>query len=567
MRIVVGILTLLGSLAYAATDRCPGWTKDPEVMKTVGVCPKAGEGKLLHSGDSFPELAVIVSEAGVESGIGFPSPSPRYKLGTKNPTPEEKKAAEVAEATSRNFVADTVVAALKRSERRPPLIFLPVSDATMYEIQLRVLAMTPKANQAMWQKALVQIKDVPREGEIPRSAWQQDYFKSLINEKGQAELRYLEYYGRGTEKFANQLFDKMAEACPLLKKGADIEEPPKRARRGDWQNAYLGGNIIGGPMGTCIFGDNQDEEFGKQFCPDTSKHVRLPVSWLTVGHVDEVVNIVPRPAGKAPCDFAVLLSSPKAAVKAMEADPSGKFFEFFFGPGREPRNQLVREVQDRLNSAPVRYLCDAILGHPEENPQEPLPSPKDKHSWSWFPEAWAGIGGVKSKEGAEPESDDPCLAVTNRQVLAFLKKNQEFALTQELVEKRMEEARKIFREKLPACQVEFRAVPDLFFGGHLVQKKEFKTIDTKVPLADQFDLPNGEISSLLPNAANSEVIGKSVLAPHPQNGAFRKAIDGIYSELGLSHTFIDTFDAAHVAYGNLHCATQTIRWCRPEATP
>jgi len=491
----------------SADDRCPAWTKDPEVMKTIGACPKPGEGRLLHSGDSFPELAMIVSEDVAETGVGYPSPSPRYKLGKKNPSQEEAALAEDVTTARRLFIGDTVVAALKRAGTRPPMIFLPVGDRAFNEVVARVLFSAPPAERDRWLRALVQVKDIPGKGQIPASPWQQDYFKSLINEKGQAELRHLEYYGRGTDKIAGPLFDKMAEACPLLKRGPDIQEPPKSARKGEWQSAYYGGNIQGGPLGTCLLGDNQDPEFGKQFCPDVSKHIRLPVGWLTVGHVDEVVNIVPRPAGKAPCDFAILISSPNVAIKALKSAPNEKFFDFYFGLGNEAKKAPnAPETENRLSSSPVKYLCDAIFAHPEENPLEDLPKKEKEHSWLWIREARA----------AEPESAESlrerCRNLTNRQVLGFLAKNQEFALTQELVEKKMEETRKIFREKLAACSVEFREVPDLFFGGHLVQKKNFDPIDPKVPLAEQFELPNGEILSLLPNATNSEVVGKAILA-------------------------------------------------------
>lgn len=561
---VILLIALSAGTRALADDLCPAWARDPEVVKTFGVCPKKGESRLLHSGDSYPELAVIVSEPGEDPMAVFSgAPSPRFKLGKKNPTAEEKKNADLTHFTSRDYVADVVEQTLRRAGARPPLVFLPVTDETLNAIRFRVMLMEGTPGQkAQWLKSLVQLKDIPEKGKIPATLWQQDYFKAVIDEQGRPTLRYLEFYGRGTEKFVEPLFKKINETCPIIQVGADVEEPRKKVRRGDWQSPYYGGNDFGGPLGTCVYGSNQDPEFAKQYCPDLAKHIQVPTDWLMVGHVDEIVNIVPKPGGKAPCDFAIVLSSPAEAVKVLEAAPNEKFLEFYFGEGRAERgNPESPFLEGRMNSMQVRYICDALLEHPAEFPEGFRPLKNHEGGWRWIPEAWAGEDPVADAYQRRFES---CLEMKNRDVLALLKKNEEFSLTQQLVQKQMDKTLEILKAKLPGCPLDVRHVPDLFFGGHLVQKND--PIDPAKPPIEQYELPKGELSSLLPNSANAEVIGKSVLAPHPQNKAFVEKLKATYNDLGLTPSFIDTFDAAHVGVGNLHCSMQAIRWCRPEGS-
>ena len=128
----------------------------------------------------------------------------------------------------------------------------------------------------------------------------------------------------------------------------------------------------------------------------------------------------------------------------------------------------------------------------------------------------------------------------------------------------MDEAKKIIRkrlkERLPQCgEPRFIDVPDLFYGGSPVEKEGSAPSSREV---DRFELPRRMAFSLLPNPTNAVVVGRTVLLPHPQNRAFERYLKKSYEKQGAKVDFIDTFDYAHLGYGNLHCVTNAIRYCQ-----
>jgi len=118
-------------------------------------------------------------------------------------------------------------------------------------------------------------------------------------------------------------------------------------------------------------------------------------------------------------------------------------------------------------------------------------------------------------------------------------------------------------QRLPQCKgsIQMIDVPNIFYGDETEPKPG---ASATAPIADRYDLPDGQISSVLPNPTNSLNVGQNaVLVPHPQNNAFAKYLGFIFNSLGVKLKFEDTSDYAHLGDGNLHCITHAVPICRP----
>jgi hypothetical protein len=108
--------------------------------------------------------------------------------------------------------------------------------------------------------------------------------------------------------------------------------------------------------------------------------------------------------------------------------------------------------------------------------------------------------------------------------------------------------------RLPQCRAFVRVVkvPDLFYG-HGMENND-----------GSFSLPiEGNGGSIFPNPTNSVISNNTILFSDPQNGSFREYLQRESASLGLSSSFLDTWDYAHLGDGNLHCSSHTIPYCNP----
>jgi len=92
-------------------------------------------------------------------------------------------------------------------------------------------------------------------------------------------------------------------------------------------------------------------------------------------------------------------------------------------------------------------------------------------------------------------------------------------------------------------------VPQLVFG----QVVEFRNALVSIP---------GTGAALNPAPTNGIVIGDRYVMPDPMNEAFRVHNRKQFESIGLKLEFLDT-SSLSATYGNLHCATNVIRYCRP----
>lgn len=486
----------------------------------------------------------------------------------------------------RKFVID----ALESSGTRIPQVIMPGATADeIEELRREIDAYCVAGSKcshfaSQWKAALVALPG-------QEFQWQQDYFQPTVDPAtGMPVIRPIRGYNNGVsgERVAGQIAGAASQAGICAKLGETI--PPLTQSAYQFSNFAMGGNIEALPGGLCLHGNNQPwDSFGSHYCGDFSNSVELDVKWLSVGHVDEVVGLLPDPSGKSPCDFAISWASPKKAFDLMK-DPANRdhpFLEFFKDP----------VFAGQLKTPAIRNLCNDIREYRQSQPSpsqgpsgpeaNPTATPRSSKAgkaaslpsqWLGFflPEAHAGViyGNGEGTASGCGNLEPP----TNGEVAAVLEK----AGYNLLIQGTMEANRKILEEKLKArtgCpNIKFIPVPNLFFGGEpLDPRPDAKvTLDGKerlfgelteeerarLPFKSRYTgITEKRALGLLPNPTNAVLMGKTLIGPKPWNEAFRENLQNSYKSVGLEFKEADTWEA-NTNQGNLHCSTNVIRACR-----
>ncbi len=543
--------------------------------------------------------------------------------------------------SARHYAENVVLEILKASEESPRPIILQLNSEQFAGVRARVqraVAEDP-GRRSKWLSAL------QHEPVQNGYNWQQDYFENFIDFKtGTPVIRLINNYTEGVSGIHLEKDDlKIREAQKVVKNSAQkngwkFEEPlnlkeklesqslnaalEDLEREGlskdqlpaeEWNqrlnyqkevmvrhavNNLAGGNIEGLPGGLCMRGNNQPSSYTRQYCGDKSNEVVLETSWLEVGHVDEIMQVVKNSKAQAPCDFAISYSSPRKGIEILKKNGSEIFFE---GYAQEKRANLKdRVILSGLDESdkkifntkhPLYSICRAVACNRARKSQPTQPSVPIQNivpAASWlFQNAYAGIS-VRKNNNVDTFSDqdldedlacdiksackpDEILKMTNREVAEAIEADHNLKLMNLLIDEKMQinkdRIQKKLKERLPQCQPEFIELPDLFHpsGEYQVELKSNLSASCKInPSAVEcYQLPTKSMLSIQPNPANAITVHHSVLVPHPQNASYAKYIEGEYKKLGIKTSFVDTYEAAHLGQGNLHCSTHVINSCRP----
>lgn len=504
---------LVGNTSYGE-NACPDW-----LMNRANNIPTCPEGGLVP--ETFPVGAVVVSDSG-------------------------------SKGKDSGFTADVVQKVLTASGNNNPLLLLPVSDETIQRVKSRIDEMP--ISDDLKKKYKQSILQVPTRG----YTWQQDYFQPFTNPAtGQIVLREVQGYGRHGDSFS-----KIIEAT----KSCGFQQGPTLSND-YFVNGHMGGNIETLPSGICLLGDdhfrtNENwESYANQICNSGSENrIKVPTSWLKVGHTDEIMKVVRNKNAQAPCDFSVVLASPKKAIELLKQNPNGKFMDFSNGRGGSPSELAIRRSNEYRG---LRNLCRKAIEDRNSPRQDRDNNDRTKPTKGvtklfelkslFISEAHAGVSRVRGPSGGEPED---CANMTNGEVYRLLTSDNELKVFNQLVQEKMDslktEVSQKLKSKLPQCEPDFIEVPDVFFGGMPVEKEKGK-----------YELPEGMGLSVLPNPTNAISVNDTLIAPDPSNDVFQKYMEEQYKKRGLKAEFVDTFDYAHQGEGNLHCSTNTIHICNP----
>lgn len=434
------------------------------------------------------------------------------------------------------WVRSYVMNVLKAQTKNPPQFILPVSDETYSTLVSEIKKQAP--NTATAQKWLSSLTQVPGD----RYNWQQDYFESFFDNKtGKPVVRKVQGYGRDGNSFLN-LSTGLQKNCNIT---TDAILPTPGEGDNGIRTGYYGGNIEA--LGDfCVLGDdhfegNEWDDYHKQFCGNDKNVIKAPTKFLMVGHADEMFKTLPLPNKKAPCNIAVAVASPRKALELMKSNANENTFDFI-------GHLNAQDLADRMRSTSYARVCHTINGDLQQI------DVKDNSAISFIyslmnrtAQAGTVIGTTTNEDAAH------CAAIKNGDFVKQFEKDTELSQFNKDVQSQMDafvtDVKTKYKER-HQCEPQIIELPYLFQGS--VVKENGKVVAEEATGL-----------SIFPNPSNSEAVGSTMLLPDPVNPTFRKYLSSEYQKLGLKTFYIDT-QFAHARYGNLHCSSHALRYCRPK---
>lgn len=461
---------------------------------------------------------------------------------------------------SRKLPSDFIMKVLESYQfsENAPNIVVPASDVDFKSLQEKLKQKVAASKGKIPAKIL---SKVIHGGAVSQSyTWQQDYFESFINpDTGRPVVRQIESYSRGDQKGATNLA-KSAAGCnvkegPVLKTDHDQIVPDGES----FANGEMGGNIEGLPGGLCVVGDNLSKSFSKQFCGDKENILQIDVSWLSVGHVDEVFKVIPTNVPGVPkeCNFSLMFASPQKAMDLL-SEPRAANHPLFSGDFLKAgaSGEEVRKFrQSRSMKGVGRQLCHILKNFalPARNNKTLPAKATNGVRQAYYMMRSEFVAFAQEGEGAACEVD----GLTNSEFLKAMK-DPEFQDYNKLVQKTMDESKKKITEKilskLPQCKKHLSLidVPDLFYGTAMVDS------------SGQKQLPRpGDGGSFMPNPTNAVVANNNIIFSDPQSPLFRDYLTQELKRKNIGASFVDTWDYSHLGDGNLHCSSHSIPYCSP----
>lgn len=149
--------------------------------------------------------------------------------------------------------------------------------------------------------------------------------------------------------------------------------------------------------------------------------------------------------------------------------------------------------------------------------------------------------------------------VTNFEMQSMMTEDPDFMSLNNAVDESIKKDRELIKSKilsrLPQCSAWYNEleVPNLFYGDAPLKNEEGK-----------YELPRpGVANSFLPNPTNSVLMNKTITFPNTGNELFNSYLSEEVAKKKMKSDFISTWDYAHLAQGNIHCASHSIPHCRP----
>jgi hypothetical protein len=399
-------------------------------------------------------------------------------------------------------------------------------------------------------KSLLEVLNNPRVNIIytetmPHSErWMQDTFEfGSLN--GKPALYQLEHAEEKDKAMESRLACKIAKACdvPYLIP-PDMVDPNYAEYNGLNGGGNLevmpGGSVIRGilktkftenfnlPEGAQIPFQTSAQAIQKQALETTGNRVvDLDVSFLRVGHVDEIVNFVQtdRPA---PCNFAVMLASPEKAFEIMERSA--------IAPSIVDNYISDFQYDLKTNSLAIIRTYDSL-------------EPRDKACWvngDYINLANEGAHNPISQERKDELYGLNCIGKST--VTTFVESDQ-YKILKRVNTEGENSVSRIMRNNKEIILKELQQTTGC---------NEFPVVDVPVFFRDGLsftpDLVNGVVHT---NSTNTS----SIIMPSTYFKPFEEYVERELNNLGVKASFVHAIDY-HVKQGSVHCGTNTARVCK-----
>lgn len=439
------------------------------------------------------------------------------------------------------WVKDFVSAALEAEPNKPPQFILNVRPSTLEEVKKMILKSNqPDDKKKLWLSSLTRVNSATGWN------WHQDFMQMSHDSTGRPTVRPNKSYSRGNEA-RDATVRAIQQACDLKVSPYQVQKPDLGGR--------MGGNIEGGPGGLCVVGSDhfrggEWENLRNEMCQN-SPSLKAPTAFLGVGHTDEIFTTIRTGPGK--CDLAVAVASPLAALETIRKSPDVLAVS---GGQHRDRARVSQYYAD---------LCAAIARFDRTKASNPASGksngtqgnrPMKKSALVSGIERllpWAMAAGVSLMD----DQNDECLSrlgkLTNSDLNSVIEGDPNLTLLNGEIQRQMTEFKSDLAKKFAGTECPSPKIidfPSLFKG--------------RSQLGAGGDVHATDANGIFSNPTNLQQIGNTLIMPDPHNSALRADLEKRVKEAGpnLKVKFIDT-QFAHASLGNLHCSTNTVRYCRP----
>ena len=471
---------------------CPKW-----IYKDLPLCPSSGVTML---SDDYPAIAHVLPGRPVD-----PIPLKEQIYKSTDYSREENWSRQ-----AKNFHLSFVEAIEKTSGNRPPLVVLPTPNFIYQETKAGYIFNHPNSSFTD------QLIPAPF---FSNHTFVQDVFETSFDPnsgKGQW-VPILNKASNGIDieteddriKKTREIMKALSEVCPDIAEGKALIAPGSVERLG----AGAGGNIESLPGGLCLSGSNQSDILRDQYCGKEENKIIVDVSWLSVGHADEIVSVQPTGSRAGKCNFVVTIASIEKSLELLEKNPDVPFF----GESKP----LTRTGGNKNRE----FLCSRL----------------DQHKKSCSPTNGEVLKLSQTDKKWKPYLDLLRQVMTNNQ--------------KKIVKK--------LKERHQHCDFDVIEMPVLYGFRGSTGMKINKGVSDDAPVDQKYRLANKRGFTLLPNPVNKLSTNAGSVYSKTHNPVFDAYIETEFKRVKTRSESIDTLPFLQMGGGDLHCATQTIRVCKP----
>ncbi len=337
-------------------------------------------------------------------------------------------------------------------------------------------------------------------------------------------------------------------------------------------NAASGGNFAGIPPHFCVVGRG-DAHIKKEFNQLTrdicgnAEVIEAPTSFLALGHTDEIMKTIPS-GDPYPCHFKLLVADQSLAEEELSSyggklfDENNKDHNKFLensssaqhtcSQARELRKQETEEDETRSTSF-LNDLLKGILTINAAHGELPLDYEFQSQRGPASSSGGIQIATLSICDELNLTGPECCEGVTGREFIeGFHVDNKKFS---KIVDKQLDDFAENLKKKIGRrCPDSIIRVPTLFYTSNPAYMDGVSDDDTDIKFA------RGH--AVFPNMTNGVAIGSKLIFPDQVVTPYNNYLNKITAKTSLDHSKINTL-FAHKKWGNLHCSTNLVRYCRP----
>jgi len=186
--------------------------------------------------------------------------------------------------------------------------------------------------------------------------WAQDYFEIATNKKT-GNISFVDLIHN------NQHGEHIPTTLALACNKNLIRQSDENYNSLESATGNFGGNIEALTDNLVAIGSNMSGPQKKILKTELQqKLVELDVSWLYIGHVDEIISLIPKKTDKGKCPFNIMYTAPDLALKILEKESlNGDSLNIELGAGKGQKSKKFYLKECFQEGKETKPLCVSLL--------------------------------------------------------------------------------------------------------------------------------------------------------------------------------------------------------------